>query len=70
MRNNRGGGSYIKTSALEAWEANELEPQLLHLHSWDFVRKIPRGKKVGNLQDFESKGDRKKRQQTDQEGMK
>lgn len=26
-------------SALEAWEANEMETQLLHIHSWDFAYK-------------------------------
>jgi hypothetical protein len=61
MRNKREGGNYIKTSALQAWETNEKEPQLLDHHSWDFVRKVLRKVKA-LLQDLKSQSGGEKHQ--------
>lgn len=47
----RKGADTFINSALEAWEANEMETQLLHIHSWDFAYKGSRKKesRLGDL---------------------
>lgn len=53
----KGADPFIN-SALEAWEANEMETQLLHIHSWDFAYKGSRKKesRLGDLRAAATEG--------------